>query len=394
MKPRAGLKSQSRAGETPTLLFSIHTLGIGAVVVVAMSLMGWLMFRQSPRPSSTQPDSARAPAALAATGLTRPRSSGTRTAPPVSENRRTTNLLARLSKGESLSVTLEQLEPYLQANHRDAESLLAAYQATHERALLDEAIAKYPSDPRVAYTAWFRSEPGGNDPDALKARRQALDVLKQAAPDNALANYLSAANYFKSGQPDQAIQDLQAAAAKPNYNDYTQDAIQSMTEAYLAAGYSEADSKLAATSGALLPHLAELKQDGLSLVELAKSYQRADDAASAQAALQMCLALGQRLDDPNALTLIQTLVGIAVQRMGLEALAGIAPDADARQAVQDRLNALLQHREAIKATATAQSVEDWLQTASPQDVAAFCDRERLFGEQRAMQWVADRQAKP
>ena len=84
----------------------------------------------------------------------------------------------------------------------------------------------------------------------IKARRQALDILKQAAPDNALANYLSAGNYFKSGQPEQAIEELQAGAAKLNFNDYTQDSIQSMTEAYMAAGYSEAEAKLAATTGA------------------------------------------------------------------------------------------------------------------------------------------------
>ena len=109
-------------------------------------------------------------------------------------------------------------------------------------------------------------------------------------------------------------------------DDSIEDAIQSMTEAYLAAGYPEAESKLAAMSGALLPHLSELKQAGVSLVELANSYRQAGDAASAQAALQMGLDLGQRLDDPNSMTLIQTLVGIAVQRKTLDAMAATASD--------------------------------------------------------------------
>ncbi|HWX19533.1 MAG TPA: hypothetical protein VN578_06465 [Candidatus Binatia bacterium] len=302
----------------------------------------------------------------------------------------TTNVMALIMKGKLPDLTLSQLQTYLEANHRDAESLLAAYQATHDRGLLDEALAKYANDPRVAFTAWFRSQPGADDPNGLKARRQALDVFKQAAPDNALANYLSAANYFKSGQPEQAVQELQAGAAKPKYDDYTQDAIQSMEEAYRAAGYSEAESKAAATSGALLPHLAEMKQAGLGLIDLANTYRQAGDTASAQAALQMSLDLGQRLDDPNSMTLIQTLVGIAIQRKGLDAMAAAAPDAASGQAVQDQINALVQQRAAIRSMVSAVPMETWLPNATPEDVSAYFDRMRFSGEQKALQWLANR----
>ena len=37
-----------------------------------------------------------------------------------------------------------------------------------------------------------------------------LDAFKQSAPDNALANYLWAHNYYKAGQTDQAVQELVA----------------------------------------------------------------------------------------------------------------------------------------------------------------------------------------
>jgi hypothetical protein len=306
------------------------------------------------------------------------------------ETQPSTNLIACILKGDLPALTLDQLETYLDVNHRDAESLLAAYQVTHERALLDEAIAKYPNDPRVAYTAWFRSQPNSDDPDALQARRQALDLLKQAAPDNALANYLSAANYFKSGQPQQALQELQTAAAKPVYNDYTQDAIQSMEEAYRAAGYSDVESKVAATCGVLLPHLVEMKQAGLSLVALASSYRQAGDPASAQAALQMCLDLGQRLDDPNSMTLLQPLVGIAIERAGLEAMGAATPDADTARALQEQLNTLNQQRAGIRALVADQPIETWLPTASPEDINSYFDRMRFFGEQRALQWLSSR----
>src|SRR5262249_48734442 len=151
---------------------------------------------------------------------------------------------------------------------------------------------------------------------------------------------------------------------------------------------------LAANSGALLPHLSELKQDGVRLAELAKSYQQAGDNASAQAMLDLCQDLGQRLDDRNSLTLILQLVGIAVQRIGLDAAAAISSDAGNSQGIQERVNALTQERADIKALVSGHQIETWLQTASPQDVVAFCDRERALGEVKALQWLVNRNGQP
>ena len=58
------------------------------------------------------------------------------------------------------------------------------------------------------------------------------------------------------------------------------------------------------------------------------------------------------------------------------------------------LNALTQERQDIKALVAGHQIETWLQTASPQDVVAFCDRERAFGEAKALQWLANRNANP
>jgi hypothetical protein len=303
----------------------------------------------------------------------------------------TTNLIARIIHEGLPDLTVEQLEPYLHANHRDAASLLTAYRATHKRELLDEAIANFPNDPRVAYTAWYRTEPGPDDPDGLKARRQALDKFEQVAPDNSLANYLSAANYFKTGHPDQAMQEMQAGASKTKFDDYTQEAILGMQEAYQTAGYSEVEAKLAATTGALLPHLAELKQDGLSLLEAASKWSQSGDTISAQSAMQMSLDLGQRLSDPNSMTLIQQLVGLAIQRKAYDAMAAATTDPAAGQEIQDRIKELQQYRDGIKNQVSSLNIETWLQTASPEDISGYIDRERLLGEQRAMQWLANRQ---
>ena len=162
-----------------------------------------------------------------------------------------TNLMARLLKGETPKLTRERIESYLKENRRSAASLLAIFRATGDSALLREA-EKYPHDPQVNFAAVF-------DKDASpEERRQRLDAFKQSAPDNALANYLSALDYFKSGQTDQAVQELSAAFGKQGFQDYSWDFVQNAEEAWRAAGYTEAETKMVATWQLLLPHLAGL----------------------------------------------------------------------------------------------------------------------------------------
>ena len=94
-------------------------------------------------------------------------------------------------------------------------------------------MEKNPGDPAVAFEGIFRQ-------DATPAeRRESLEAFKRAAPENPLANYLSALEYFKSRQPDQAVQELAAASDRQGLTDYTVERIRLDEEAYRAAGYSE-----------------------------------------------------------------------------------------------------------------------------------------------------------
>jgi len=300
---------------------------------------------------------------------------------PSPEGLSRTDLIARLLDGQELpKLSPEQVQPFLEKNHRSVESLLAAFHATDDRTFLQEAMEKYPTDPRLNYVAWFSSR----SPDE---RRQWLDAFKQSAPDNAVANYLSARDYFKSGQNDRAVQEVQAAATKP-IQDYSLDFVQNGEEAYRAAGYSDAEAKMIATSTLLLPQLAEYKQVSVSLVDLANGYRQSGDGASAQAALQMAMGLGQRLDDPGSLTMIQSLVGIALQRIVFNAMDPNSPYGDTGQTVQNQIDELAQRREAIKAL--AQQAEPLMTAMSDQDLISYFDRMKMFGEQAAIRWAASR----
>jgi hypothetical protein len=275
----------------------------------------------------------------------------------------------------------EQIEPYLDANHRGVESLLGAYRTTRDKALLQEATEKFSKDPRVAFEAAYFG--------AAEDRRKWLDAFKASAPDNALANYLSANDYFKAGDKTAALEEMQAATAKSNFQDYFADFVQNAIEAYRAAGYSEAEAKTAAASSALLPQLASLKQVGLNLADLAQSSRAAGDDASARAAVDMAMALGARLNQQDSPTLIQTLVGIAVEKNALGALDPASPYGADGQTVQAALDALTQQREALKAL--TKPLSESLITRVPEaDLISYRDRQLLFGAQPAIQWLMNK----
>ena len=104
-----------------------------------------------------------------------------------------TTLYARFAK-EPPKLTTEQVEAYLKENGRKASTLLAAYRTSGYSALLKEAMQNYGNYPQVAFEAIFN---GDLSPEQ---RRQWLNTFEQTAPDNALANYLSARDYLKGNK--------------------------------------------------------------------------------------------------------------------------------------------------------------------------------------------------
>jgi RNA polymerase sigma factor (sigma-70 family) len=304
------------------------------------------------------------------------------TEPPV-ENLRPTNLITRLLRLQSMDqqpkLTAAQVDSYLRTNGRSAATLLAAFRATGDPALLQEAMREYPNDPQVSFTAVFKND------SSPAERRQWLDAFKQSSPQNSLANYLSALDYFKSGHADQAVQELNAAAAKPQFQDYSADFVQNDEEAWRAAGYSVAEAKTAASMLLLLPQLGQMKKLTQNIVSLANSYRQGGDEASAQMALQAGLNLGQRLDGSPGQSLVSELTGGAIQSIALRAMDPAAPFGQDGQTVQARLDELAQQRAAIvKLTSQFDTMQE---RVSDQDWISYKDRWRSFGEQAALRWM-------
>jgi len=300
-------------------------------------------------------------------------------------NSSTTSLYTRFKDGVPW-LTSQQLDSFLQANGRSASTLLAAYRTGKDMALLREALAKYPNDPHVTFEAvtcpWLSDD----------EKRPWLKAFEQAAPDNALAYYLSAVDDFKTGRTDDAIRELAGVSGK-RFDDYTQTREQDNVDAFISAGYSSAEAQTASSTSLLIPQVTSMKQLGLQLVDLANTYTQAGDPASAQTVLQMAFSLGQTIEGtgPTSPTITQ-LVGFAVEKMALEKMDPTAAIGANGQTVQDALNRIAQTRQAMKEVDNA--AEPLLPNLTNEDMVNYINRRALFGEIAAMQWVVNKYGKP
>lgn len=306
-------------------------------------------------------------------------------AQPAPEDQHATNLYVRF-EGQAPKLTAEQVAVYLEAYHTNAASLLAAYRTSGDPAMLEEAMKKYPNDPRVAFEALMKKDL------SPEVQHQWLDAFKQSAPENALANYLSALNDFKAGEVGQAIQELSAASGK-SFQDYTLDRIQDDMAAYLSAGYAVAEAGQISFSWAELPQLLQMRQLGHNIIDLANAYRQSGDTASARSALQMATQLGQNVsgDSPNAV-LISQLVGAAIQRMALNTMDPNSAYGPNGQTVEDQLNHLAQNTSVVKEL--AQQAEPLMPAMTDEDWILYENRRMISGELGAMRWVVDKYGRP
>lgn len=357
-----------------------------ALLAIGLALLGWIILRQ-PRPGNSTPLPSQPPVVeqKARLRLPAPRITSKPLPADSSNELSSARLYTRLVNGDVPKLSPEQIETYLTQNQRDAESLLTAFRASSDAIYLKEAQEKFPGDPRVAYASVFKS----NSPEE---RSQWLERLKQSAPDNALPSYLSALDAFKSEQTDRAVQEVSAASGKQQFQDYSMDFLQNAEEAYRSAGYSEADAKSIAATQLLLPDLKELRDLGRQMVGLANSYRQSGDSASADAALQMDIALGQRFGGYAGEPLINRLVGIAIERDALTTIDPNSPYGTSGQTVQDRLNQLDNTKQSLKSL--AQQETGLFERMSDADVVSYWDRWRAFGYEPTMHWAINKYGQP
>lgn len=274
------------------------------------------------------------------------------------------------------------LARYLQANGTNAESLLAAFQTTHDTALLKMAATNFPGDPAIQMTiAAMKIFPG--------QERVWLDRLKESDPENSLANFLSAAELLKSKHPEAAFKELNDAAAKTKFDDYSAQKVQGLEEIYMADGRPPAEAKALAAMQLILPHMIQMRELSREMADLQKQYIARGDSVSAEGMSAVGMNLGQRLiSGDGARTVIGQLVGISIERNILANLPeqnySFLQDQTPKQKIAD----LLSQKNVLQQD--AKLFNSFIQSASEADLVNYFDRMKLSGEHNAFEWIRNR----
>jgi RNA polymerase sigma factor (sigma-70 family) len=287
------------------------------------------------------------------------------------------SLVDQLMEAPKLSVV--EIEAYLQQNKRNVESLLAAFRVSGDKAYLREAATNFPNDPAVQFAAIaFDTFP--------EQRRQWLEAFKGSSPDNAVAWYLSALDYFKAKQPDQALQELGEATRKETFNAYVNQASQAVEEMYNLAGRPALEAKHASTCGVLKPHLTQLKSLGTEMMQLRKQYQDQGDATSANSLAYMGMVLGNRLGTgANNQSIIDQLVGIAIEKNVLGQLDATVSYEFLGRPVNEVLADLDRQKQSIRQA--TESKQRLVPNLNETDLVNYLDREKVYGEPEATAWL-------
>jgi hypothetical protein len=277
----------------------------------------------------------------------------------------------------------ETIEAYLRQNHRNLESLLAAFRVSRDPAYLREAATNAPNDPAVQF-AVIANKVFPDD------QRKWIDAFKASSPDNALAWYFSASDYFKSNQPEQAIQELTQATRRQLYGHYAVQTGQAVEEMGDLAGWPALAAKAMANGTAGSPYLTVLKDLANQTLQTQQQYLSQGNTGSATSMASLGMALGDQLR--NAAAPIDELVGIATEKKILAQLDPAGTYDFLGRPVSDVLAELDQQKQAIRdALQTRDQVRPTLNEGELND---YWEREKLYGEMYALRWLQSKYPQP
>lgn len=285
---------------------------------------------------------------------------------------------------EVLRLPRERIDSYLALNHTNADSLLAAWQAAGDREYLKRAAAQFPDDPKVLVSVITM--------DVFpERRREWIDRLKRSAPDNPLANYLSARDYLAAGQSEQALRELAEAQSKGGYSDYTAERLQDLEEIQLLSGRTPSEAKAIAGSGLLLPHLKSLRELGEQLSTLERNCVARGDLTAAQGIALAGWSLTENLTSgETAQAVVHQRIGLRIREQLLEPLPSETTADFLQGTPRDALARVAARKEALESLSPL--FDQMLARGDEPEIIAFFDRMKLYGEEGALKWLQSRAA--
>ncbi len=360
-----------------TLLMTKTTIAIAGLVLVGAALTPLALKRGG---ASASPEAGPGAASNPATA-TVPRRTQAAMPATVPGTTAARSLLERVALLPPL--TPQQISAYVTKNKGNAESLLAAWRASGDKAWLFEAAANFPNNPEVQYTVIAAQA----DPETQRAW---IEAYKSTSPDNALAWYFSASEYLKVGDKARAVQELSEASRKPAFHSQLAATLQALEELNISSGRSADEAKVAAfQTCAQAPELPRLRDLAKGMKELLQEYRNQGDTASAESVTGMGLVLGAHLSDGYASqTIINQLVGMSIEKMFLQQLDPAATRDPFGRAVSEVSARINDRQTALKEY--SQLLQTLLATLEDSEWSIYLERVKLYGEESALAWLKSR----
>jgi hypothetical protein len=277
----------------------------------------------------------------------------------------------------SVALSKEQIDKYVEQNRHSAVSLLAAHQSSLDPSYLRRAAREYPGNTHVQLAVLLHRV-------LPEDRRKWIDLLTQSSPKNALAPYLSALDRFESNDVEAAISDLMEATQRPRFQHDGFDF--SLFQLLKSAGKDTVEAGLAAILEVPLPHLGDLRQLSLELAGLMVQYRKSGDTNSFHAAGFICLSLANRLNEGmDSAWITSQRVRIDIETRLFQLYDPEAAPAFLRETARERLEELALETKALNDM--EQLMHSRLVTATEAEQTAFISRAMRQGQLGAIRWL-------
>lgn len=290
-------------------------------------------------------------------------------------------------------ISPEDIARFLAKHGETPANLIAAFEKTQDRALLDRALELFPHSPLVLMVALTSipasaaPKPGETyQPDAQ--RTAFIERFKAADPNNPLPWIYSAQELFKAKQTGDAVTEVRAALERPAFYTYATERMASAQQLYEDLGLSQVEAGLLTMAGLTLSHMTAAQQASRSLMEWQKSAGESGDAAAADDALRLTYGLGRTFATPEASrTLIGQLVGISMEYRALKTLPPDAQPGWLSVPPAQRMAEMEAQKENVSALVRDAGIE-WLIGSEDENLLAeYLRRNRDDGEFSALMWL-------
>ncbi len=284
----------------------------------------------------------------------------------------------------SKSIRRADLEAWLESKkgnpRSQAEALVIAGLLTKDPDLVRQGIQADPENGHLLFIG--ATLPAFSDEERLAMSKRLLD----AAPDNVLSSFISAAYRSEAGEKDAAIQILRESVGRPKIDDFRMKT-QLMTEdALIAAGLAPDAAKVRSAFEMGVGYLSDLK----SLVVALKGAEGSMSPDDASELRSMTALMGQHLRDPSRSgTLIDHLSGIALEEATLKGLPDEAPSPYDGLTVGQARESIAAERQSVTEIVKTMPDLQGILSSNPDLARRYVDYTRLMGELEAAKWLTN-----